>query len=127
MNLIRNYMKTTLEEVWSQARSKHLSANLDTDDHDAVVYRGVKVVRDVDGIRLYCTDKDFYEEITDKFVGKTFDEGLENHLKFKYINKLNLIEESIQEELNGNKNHKRFSYLKSMRKFYLNKYNEINT
>lgn len=120
-------MKTTLTEVWKQARNKYLSVNLDTDEHQAIVYKGVKVIKTDDDVRLYCTDTDFYEEITKKFVNKTFDEGVRMHLISKYLKKLKNIESLIQEELNNSKNHKRFSYLKSMREFYLNKYNEINT
>lgn len=117
----------TLEEIWKQARSKRFGANLDTDDHKAIVYKGVKVINTDGDIKLYCTDTDFYEDITNKFKSTTFDEGVKQHLKSKYLNKLEYIEKLIQEELNGNKNYKRFDYLKSMRQEYLNKYNEINT
>jgi hypothetical protein len=33
----------------------------------------------------------------------------------------------ITREMNGHKNHKRITYLKTMRETYLNKYNGVNT
>lgn len=120
-------MKTTLIEVWKQARNKYFSVNLDTKDHQAVIYKGIKVVNDNGNIRIYSTETDFYEDITDYFNKDSFDIGVKEFLLKKYLIKLNEIEKYIQEELNNSKNHKRFSYLKSMREFYLNKYNEINT
>jgi hypothetical protein len=110
-------------EIWEQANNMFKSVKID----NAVIYKGVKVVKDDDGIRVYSTETDFYTDMTYSFVIGTFEESLIAYLKRKYMNKLSVIEDSIQKEINGKRNHKRYNYLKKLRETYLNKYNEINT
>lgn len=117
----------TLEQIWIQARSKHGSVSIDTDKCESVIYKGIKVVRDGSGIRIYSTETEFYKDITDEFNMDSFTIGVKEYLKNKYLRTLDKIERAIKRNLNGSKNHKNFSYLKSMRETYLNKYNEINT
>lgn len=118
---------STLEEIWTQARSKHTGVHLDTDDYQSVIYRGIKIVNSEKGIRIYSTETEFYKDITKRFVKDSFDIGVKEYLKKKYLRKLEDIEKSIQIEMNGSKNHKKFSYLKAMRENIINKYNEVNT
>ncbi|MGA1740389.1 MAG: hypothetical protein ACO393_05985 [Methylophilaceae bacterium] len=113
--------------MWIQARSKPNAVHLDTKDYESVIYKGIKMVKDERGINVYSTGSDFYTNITSSFVGGSFDECVRHFLKKKYIKTINKIEKAIQNEINGNKNHKKFHYLKTMRENYLNKYNEINT
>lgn len=116
------------EEIWKEAREKIGSVNLDTYHNLAVIYKGIKLTKDdVYGVRIYSTDNDFYTDITDTFIVGNFQTSVDEYLKLKYISKLELIERLIKNEINTNKNHKRFNYLKTMRKNYLKKYNEINT
>lgn len=112
-----------MEEIWEQANNMFKSVRID----NAVIYKGIKVVNDEDGIRVYSTETDFYTDITYSFVIGSFEESLNSFLRRKYMVKLSAIEDSIQEEINGKRNHKRYNYLKKLRETYLNKYNEINT
>ena len=111
--------------IWEESRS--LGVSLDTDDHQAVIYKGIKVVNTDGDIRLYSTETDFYEDITSTFNDETFKGFVNRHLKEKYLKKLDRIENLIKIEMNNYKNHKKFSYLKKRRNEYLKKYNEINT
>lgn len=117
----------TLEQIWIQARSKHGSVSIDTDKHESVIYKGIKVVRDDSGIKIYSTETEFYRDITKEFVMDSFTIGVKEYLKRKYLRRLDEIERAIKKNLNGSKNHKNFSYLKSMRENIINKYNEINS
>lgn len=116
-----------MNNIWNQAKSKHLSVSMDTEQYQSVFYNGVKVVNDGNDIKVYSLDKEFYEDITDYFDGNDFDIGLKEFRREKYLKKLDRIQKLIQEEINGNKNHNRMAYLKTMREQYLNKYNEINS
>jgi hypothetical protein len=113
-------------DIWNQARLDRRCVNLDTDHFNAVIYKGVKIINNRGDVKIYCTDTEFYTEITDIFKSDDFFEGVQIYLRDKYLKKMEDIERLIRLELNGNKNHKKFSYLKSMREFYINKYNENN-
>ena len=117
----------TLEHIWIQARSNPGSVFIDTDKYESAIYKGIKVVRDDSGIKIYSTETEFYKDITKEFVMDSFTIGVKEYLKKKYLRTLDKIERAIKKNLNGNKNHKNFSYLKSMRENIINKYNEINT
>lgn len=116
-----------LDNIWNEARSTFGSVNLDTEDQEAVMYKGIKVIKRESDIKIFSTETDFYEDITDSFVKDSFAIGVKTYLKDKYLRFLDRIESLIQEEINGSKNHKRFDYLKGLRNEYLNKYNEINS
>jgi hypothetical protein len=117
----------TLEQIWIQARSKAGSVFIDTDKYESSIYRGIKVVKDESGVRIYSTETEFYKDITDEFVMDSFVIGVNEYLKKKYLRTLDQIERAIKKNLNGSKNHKKFSYLKAMRENIITKYNEINT
>jgi len=117
----------TLEQIWIQARNKSGSVFIDTKKYESVIYKGIKVVRGDYGIKIYSTETEFYKDITKEFVMDSFTIGVKEHLKKKYLKTLDRIERAIKKNLNGSKNHKRFSYLKTMRENIINKYNEINT
>lgn len=116
----------SLKRIWLEARGKRFSVNLDTDNYLATIYKGVKLMKRGDKIRIYSTETDFYKDITDSFVNGSFDNSLNLFLKNKYVRNLEKIENLIRIEISGNKNHKRYDYLKSMRNQILKKYNEIN-
>lgn len=117
----------TINNLWNQARSNRFGVKLDDENSESVIYKGIKVVKDQNGIRIYSTGTDFYKDITKTFYKYDYYRGVNEFLKDKYIKALNKIEDYIRNEVNTSKNHKRFQYLQSMRKYYLNKYNEINS
>lgn len=120
-------MEKHLDKIWEEASSTFGAVRLYSNDHEAYVYKGVKIVRYNGIVTLYSTETEFYKSITKYFYGKSFLEGVRSFLSEKYLNKLDSIEKMIQREMNNQKNHKRFKYLKTMRNTYLKKYNEINS
>lgn len=112
-----------MQEIWEQVNNTFKAVRIG----NSVIYKGVKIVKEDDGIRIYSTDTDFYTDMTYSFVIGSFEESLNAYLKRKYMSKLLVVEDSIQKEINGKRNHKRYTYLKKLRETYLNKYNEINT
>jgi hypothetical protein len=106
-----------LKEVYNEVSKRGLSRFV----NGGYVYKGIKFFED----KVLCTDKEFYEDITDFFMGfDSLDQAISEHLKSKYINKINAVEEAIKNEVNGNNNYNRYNWLKSERDHYINKYNE---
>jgi len=120
-------MEKHLDKIWEEASSTFGAVRLYSNDHESYVYKGIKIVRYNGIVTLYSTETEFYKSITKYFYGKSFLEGVRSFLSEKYLNKLDSIEKMIQREMNNQKNHKRFKYLKTMRNTYLKKYNEINS
>ena len=108
-----------MNNIWKEAKSKHLGVSMDTEKYQSVFYKGVKVVNDGNDVRVYSLEKEFYEDITDFFLKDSFDIALKKFRRKKYLKKLDRVEKLIQEEINGSKNHNRMVYLKSMRNKYL--------
>lgn len=117
----------SLQEMWVQARNNSRATKLDHEDEQSVIFRGVKISKICDDIKIYCTDSEFYKDITDTFLMTGFREGVYDYLKYKYLRQLNTVEESIKREMNNQKNHKKFKYLQSKRTNLIEKYNEINS
>ncbi len=117
----------SLQEIWKQARSNRSLVRLDDDCTDSVIYRGVKIVNDDGNISIYSTESEFYIDITKVFLRKSFKEGVYDFLCKKYLRQLNAVEKSIKNEMNNQKNHKKFKYLQAKRFNIIEKYNEINS
>tara|TARA_R110002124_G_scaffold71463_2_gene191514 strand:+ start:640 stop:999 length:360 start_codon:yes stop_codon:yes gene_type:complete len=117
----------SLQEIWVQARTNIKATILDYEDTESVILRGVKILKIEDDIKIYCTDSEFYKEITDTFLMSSFQDGVYDYLKGKYLRQLKIVEDSIKREMNNQKNHKKFKYLQSKRTNLIEKYNEVNT
>lgn len=118
------HMEEHLLNIWLEASRTFGSVRMDSGSY---IYRGIKFVSRDGVTRMYCTDSEFYVDITPDFLFTNFENGVKRHLKKKYLKKLDKIERSIKDLINNQKNHKRFDYLKKMRNAYLKKYNEINS
>jgi len=112
-----------MDAIWKEALSMKGSVRME----NSVITKGIKTVNSDEGVRFYSTETDFYEDITDTFLIGGFEYSLNVYLRNKYLKLLDRVERSIQKEIDGRRNHKRYNYLKKMRQTYLNKYNEINT
>jgi len=64
-------------EIWEQANSIFNAVRID----NAIIYKGVKIVKNDDDIRIYSTETDFYTDITYSFVIGSFEESLISYLK----------------------------------------------
>ena len=111
-------MKNT--EAYNIVSNKGLSVKMNGGYY---IYKGLVFYKD----KVLCTDKEFYQDISDLFYEfSNFDQAVNTYLKNKYKRKLNVIEDSIRNEVNGNNNHNKYKWLKFEREHYLNKYNEIS-
>jgi len=100
-------MKNTLNFVFAQASEKNSAVKLDTEESEAVVYMGLKFVKEKGEVVILSTETDLYREI-DKhgyacFVDKEFNQAvkdfrikrLERALKSNSENKI------IKEKINS--------------------------
>ena len=116
-----------LDKMFNEARTIPRSVYLEYKDEEAVIFKGVKVVRNEDGVQLYNTDYDMYKRIYDTrlFLEYGFEYGVLSFCSDKYQRKLKRIEDSIQDEISKRKNHKRIGFLKASRETLIQKYNEV--
>lgn len=82
-----------MEEIWNDLISRDKAVRLDTSGYEAVMYQGVKAVKDENGIILLSTENDYYprvsEEILGIFLEKGVDAGLKAFKKDRYLRHLN--------------------------------------
>ena len=116
-----------LDKMFNEARRVPKSVYLEYKDEEAVIFKGIKVVRNEDGVQLYNTDHDMYKRIYDirLFLEYGFEYGVLFFCSDKYQNKLKRIEDAIQDEISKRKNHKRIGFLKTSRETLIQKYNEV--
>lgn len=88
---MRNQQKTprfvnmiyTLEEIWQEIRRKNLAAKIDIGDSLSAIYKGVKIVREGDEIRLLSTQYDLYRELPEEVYEAFLTQGIEAGIKKK--------------------------------------------
>jgi len=116
-----------LDKMFNEARRVPKSVYLEYNDEEAVIFKGIKVVRNEDGVQLYNTDHDMYKRIYDirLFLEYGFEYGVLSFCSDKYQRKLKRIEDAIQDEISKRKNHKRIGFLKASRETLIQKYNEV--
>ena len=118
---------TTKQDMWLEAMKLPKSAHIVYPDSEAIVYKGVKIEKKENDIRIYSTESDFYKDMTEDFIETDgFLECVNIYLRKKYLKQLDRVEMWIQKEVNGQKNHKRISNLKKFRENLITKYNEVN-
>ncbi len=119
---------TIKQKMWSEALKMPNSAHITYKESEAVIYKGVKVSKSEDGIKIFSTETDFYTDMTEDFIqSESFEVCVRIYLKSKYLKQLDNVERWIQNEVNGQKNHKKINKLKKFRERLIIKYNEINT
>lgn len=88
---MRNQQKTprfvnmiyTLEEIWQEIRRKNLAAKIDVGDSLSAIYKGVKIVKEGDEIRLLSTQYDLYREFSKEVYEVFLTQGIEAGIKKK--------------------------------------------
>lgn len=92
------------------------------------LYRGMCFDLNHEPAEIMSTDYEFYKYIKEEhralFDTKPFREAVSTYLRDKYKKKLGLLEMKMRDEVNKKNNHNVISYLKSTRKFYINKYKD---
>jgi hypothetical protein len=116
-----------LDKMFNDARRVPKSVHLEYKDEEAVIFKGIKIVRNEDGVQLYNTEHDMYKRIYDirLFLEYGFEYGVLSFCSEKYQRKLKKVENSIQDEISKRKNHKRIGFLKTSRETLIQKYNEV--
>ena len=116
-----------LDKMFNDARRVPKSVHLEYKDEEAVIFKGIKIVRNEDGVQLYNTEHDMYKRIYDirLFLEYGFEYGVLSFCSEKYQRKLKKVENSIQDEISKRKNHKRIGFLKASRETLIQKYNEV--
>lgn len=122
-----------LKDIFNQAIEDECSVNLNGRDYQARMVHGCKIVKEdeTDKITLFNTAMGghFYKDLKPGQVGY-FMEGGWRYGCYKlaldnYKIKLQRIEKSIKEEMNGKKNPKQIQSLKTSRERLMNKYKLI--
>ena len=91
-------MRHTADRLFLQARMLKRSVHIQLEDEESVIFKGIKIIKNEDGIKIYSTNSDFYREIlkTDDFFNGGFEYGAFRWLQSKYKNVLDKIEEGVQ-------------------------------
>ena len=105
----------------------HRGVRMDYDDCESIMYMGIKIEKRNGDIRLLNTKRggNFYKEVTedeyDMFFENGFLLGVYNVVKRNTERSLNVVTETINEELTGTRNEKKYEYLKTKRINLMNK------
>jgi len=106
-----------MEQVFKQASRDGISTRLTTPLSESYIYKGVKIIKDEDGIRILNTkfNGDYYQEVTKDeyaiFKKNGWRVGCYIVATSNNRKALNIISEKIQEEIKTMKNLKRYHML----------------
>lgn len=122
----------SLETLWYEATIENKAANVSSSLEEAYLYRGIRIVKRDDVIKIYNTRKPGmnYKEITDEqyyeFYQNGFKKGAHIVLQSTYKEQIDKINAKIQGEVNSRNNKKHFEALKNRRQSLINKYSNLN-
>lgn len=93
-----------MEEVWNELNSREMSARLDTKDYEAVVYQGVKMIKEGDRYVMLSTESDYYPrlslDVQSIFLTCGVDAGIKAYKKDKYMRQMKSFPvESVSKKL----------------------------
>jgi len=114
-------------DLWYDADMCYRGVRMDYDDCESIMYMGIKIEKRDGDIRLLNTKRggNFYKEVTedeyDMFFENGFLLGVYNVVKRNTERSLNVVTETINEELTGTRNEKKYEYLKTKRINLMNK------
>ena len=66
-----------MEEIWTELRNKDRAVHIDCEGYESVIYKGIKAVKDEDGVLLLSTETDYYPRLSDYIVGVFLERGIE--------------------------------------------------
>jgi hypothetical protein len=117
-----------MEQVFKQASLDGLSTRLTTPVSESYIYKGVKIIKDEDGIRVLNTkfNGDYYQEVTKDeyaiFEKNGWRVGCYLVATSNNRKALNMISEKIQEEIKTMKNLKRYNMLVKYRNTIIHRF-----
>ena len=115
--LFSNFKKITMEQIFNQAVGDLLSTRLSTPTSESYIYKGVKIIKDDNSIKILNTkfNGDYYQEVTKEeyaiFEKSGWRVGCYLVATRNNRKALNIISEKIQEEIKTMKNLKRYNML----------------
>jgi len=118
-------------DLWYDADMCHRGVKMNHDDCESIIYMGIKIEKKDNDVRLLNTKKggNFYKEVTDEQYDMFFENGfllgVYNVVKANTERSLQIVAETINEELTGTRNEKKYEYLKTKRMNLMNKLTDI--
>ncbi len=122
----------SLEEIFDQAFSDKRSAKIIENGYQSVSLLDVKLIKDdyTHGIVLLNTSKRYYQRLTnrefDTFKEKGWRCGVYVVTLSNYRSKLDKVEKSIRDEVNGKGSEKAIKQLKATRESLMSNYTQLN-
>ena len=113
------------------ARDDVMCISLGDTETEMYMYKGIKIVKVLDDIRIYNTTTFNlnYQEISEDdyyfFFKNGFKPGVKYVLRKTYKDKINKINDKIQDEVNNRNNKKHYDALKVRRDNLINKYSKL--
>lgn len=123
--------KYNLLDIWQQAVEDNVSVNISYGKKEAYIYKGVKVIKTRDCIKIVNT-RTFgldYEEIDEQlyksFFEKGFRPGVVDVLRSSYLKRIEYLNKNIRNEINSRNNKKHYKSMKVKRAELISKYTKI--
>lgn len=122
----------SLDEIFNQAFNDKKSAKIIQNGYQSVSLLDVKIIKDdyTHEVELLNTSKRYYQRLTsilfNTFKEKGWRYGVYAVTLSNYRSKLNKVERSIRDEVNGKSNEKSIKQLKATRESLMSQYNKIN-
>jgi len=120
-----------LHEVFSQALNDNGSICMSVKGGTAIINNGCKIQQMGDCIQILDMGSEYYKEFTDDQYRIMLENGWKDGCYLLTIEnckaKLDLIEQSIREEVNSRKNDKHIQHLKSRRENILKRFTKIKS
>jgi len=120
-----------LEDIFDQANSDNKSAKIIENGYQSVSLLDVKIIKDdyTHEVDLLNTSKRYYQRLTDiefnSFKEKGWRYGVYVVTLSNYRSKLDKVEKSIRDEVNGKGSEKAIKQLKERRESFLSEYNKL--
>lgn len=120
-----------LEDIFDQAFTDNKSVKRIENGYQSVGLLDVKILKDdyTHDIDLLNTSKRYYQRLTDQqfdtFKGKGWRYGVYVVTLSNYRSKLDKVEKSIRDEVNGKCSEKTIKQLKAKRESFLSEYNKL--
>jgi hypothetical protein len=122
----------SLDEIFNQAFNDKKSAKIIQNGYQSVSLLDVKIIKDdyTHEVDLLNTSKRYYQKLTSNlfntFKEKGWRYGVYAVTLSNYRSKLDKVEKSIRDEVNGKRNEKLINQLKATRVSLMSQYNKIN-
>ena len=81
-----------MKEVWDELNSREMAVRLDTKDYEAVIYKGVKMIKEGEKYVMLSTESDYYPrlslDIQAIFLTCGVDAGIRAYKEDKYMRQI---------------------------------------